>query len=90
LRDVQDQFITGQPFQNRLQLFDKVSVTSTAMFADVYMVESSAYMDTHIWFHSNNRSMVKREKIRGPRELPCGKAHFTCSTLEMLSLKKTL
>ena len=89
-RDVQDQFITGHPFQIRLQLFVRVSVTSLAVVADAYMVESSAYMDTHALFNASGRSLVKIENSKGPRELPCGTPHFTCLTLEKLPLKKTL
>ena len=68
----------------------RVSVTSLAVVADAYMVESSAYMDTHALFNFSGRSLVKIEKTRGPRELPCGTPHFTCLTLERLPLKKTL
>ena len=46
------------------------------MVADVYMVESSAYMDTHALFNASGRSLVKIEKSRGPRELPCGTPHY--------------
>jgi hypothetical protein len=49
-------------------------VTSLAVVAGAYIVESSAYM-------------VKIEKSRGPRELPCGTSHFICLTLEKLPLK---
>ena len=45
-RDVQDQVITGHPFQNRLQLFVKGFSDFIAVVGDVYMVESSAYTDT--------------------------------------------
>ena len=89
-RDVQDQFITGHPFQNRLQLFVKGFMTLLAVVADAYMVESSAYVDTHALFNASGRSLVKIEKSREPRELPCGTPHFTCLTLENLPLKKTL
>jgi hypothetical protein len=65
-------------------------VTSLAVVADAYIVESSAYMDTHALFNASGRSLVKIEKSRGPRELPCGTPHFTCLTLEKLPLKKTL
>jgi hypothetical protein len=56
-RDVQDQFITGHPFQNRPTLL-RVSVTSLAVVADAYMVESSAYMATHVLFNASSRSFV--------------------------------
>jgi hypothetical protein len=54
------------------------------------MVESSAYMNTHVLFNASSGSLVKIEKRRGPEELPCGVLHFTCLTLEKLPLKKTL
>ena len=65
-------------------------MTSSAVVADAYRVESSAYMDTHALFNANGRSLEKIEKSRGPRELPCGTTHVTCLTLEKLPLKKTL
>ena len=37
----------------------RVSVTSLSVVADVYMVESSAYMDTHSFFTASGRSLVK-------------------------------
>ena len=70
-RDVQDQFISGHPFQNRLTLL-RFLVTSLAVVADAYMFELSAYMDTHVLFNASGRSLVKIEKSRGPKELPCG------------------
>ena len=60
------------------------------MVADVYMVESSAYMDTYAYFNASGRSLTKIEKSRGPRELPCSTTHFACLTLEKLPLKETL
>ena len=68
----------------------RVSVTLLAGVADAYMVESSAYMDTHALFIASGSSLVEIEKSREPRELPCGTQHFTCLTLETLPLKKTL
>ena len=38
-----------------------VSVTSLAVVADAYMVETSAYMDTYALFNANGRSLVKIE-----------------------------
>jgi hypothetical protein len=38
-RDVQDQFITGHPFQTDCNSLLRVSVTSLAVVADVYMVD---------------------------------------------------
>ena len=58
----------------------RVSVTSLAVVADTYMVESSAHMDKHDLFNASGRSLVKIEKSRGPRELPYGTPHFTCLT----------
>jgi hypothetical protein len=67
----------------------RVSVTSLAVVADAYMIESSAYMDTHALFNASGRSLVKEiGKSRGPTELPCGTPHFTCLTLEKRPLKK--
>ena len=63
------------------------SVTSLAVVAGAYIVESSAYMDTHALFNASGRPLVKIEKSRGPRELPCGTSHFICLTLEKLPLK---
>jgi hypothetical protein len=37
-----------------------VSVTSLAVVADSYMVESSVYMDTHALFNSSGRSLEKQ------------------------------
>ena len=68
----------------------RVSVTSLAVVAGAYIVESSAYMDTHALFNVSGRPLVKIEKSRGPRDLHCGTPHFTCVTLEKLPLKKTL
>ena len=48
------------------------------------MVESSAYMDTHVLFNASGRSLVNIEKSRGLRELPCVTPHFTCLTVEKL------
>ena len=67
----------------------RVSVTSLAVVAGAYIVESSAYMDTHALFNASGWPLVKIEKSRGPRELPCGTSHFICLTLEKLPLKKT-
>jgi hypothetical protein len=54
------------------------------------MVESSAYMDRNALLNASGRSLVKIEKSRGPRELPCGTPHFTCLILKKVPLKKTL
>jgi hypothetical protein len=40
----------------------RVSVTSLAVVGDVYMVESSSYMDTHALFNTSGRSLAKIEK----------------------------
>ena len=60
----------------------KVSVTSLAVVADVYMVESTSFMDTHACFNYSCRSLVQIENSRGPGKLPCSTPHFTCLTLE--------
>ena len=52
------------------------------MGADVYSIESSAYIDTQVMFNVNGRLFVKIENSKGPRQLPCGIPHFTCFTLE--------
>ena len=67
----------------------RVSMTSLAVVADTYMVESSAHMDKHDLFNASGRSLVKIEKSSWPGELPCGTPHFTCLTLEKLPLQKT-
>ena len=46
-----------------------------SMYADAYMVESSAYMETEALINASGMSLVKIEKSRGPRELPCGTPH---------------
>jgi hypothetical protein len=65
--------ITGHPFQNRPTQTTRVSMTSLAVVADAYMVESSSssssYMDTHAMFKASGRSLVK---ILEGLELPCG------------------
>jgi hypothetical protein len=63
---------------------------SLAVVADMFMVESSAYMDTKALFNASGRSLVKIETRRGPIELSCGTPYFTCLTLEKLLLNKTL
>ena len=60
----------------------RVSVTSLAVVIDAYLVDSSAYMDTHALFNASGRSLVIIEKSRGPRELPCGTPHTTFLTLD--------
>jgi hypothetical protein len=40
----------------------RVAVTSLAVVADVYRVESSAYMDKQALFNARGRSMVKKIK----------------------------
>ena len=82
-RDVQDQFITyslllathSKTDCNSLFLL-RVSVTSSAVVDEEYMIESSACMDTHALFNASGRSLVKIEKSRRPRELPCGTPHL--------------
>ena len=42
-----------------------VAVISLAVVADVYSVESSAYIDTHALLRASGRSLVKIEKSKG-------------------------
>ena len=42
-------------------------MNSLAVVADAYIVESSAYMDTHALFNATGRSLVKIEKSGGSR-----------------------
>jgi hypothetical protein len=45
--------------------------------ADVYTVESLAYIDTQALFKVSGRSFVKTENNNGPSCLPCGTPHST-------------
>ena len=47
-----------------------VAVISVAVVADVYSVESSAYIDTLALL--SGMSLVKIEKSKGPKQLPWG------------------
>ena len=67
-----------------------VAVISVAVVADVYSVESSAYIDTQALLRANGRSLVKIERSKGPRLLPWGIPDSTWIMLERLPLKNTL
>ena len=43
---------------------------SLAVVADMYNVESSAYIDTQALLKAKGRSLVKIENNKGPRQLP--------------------
>ena len=47
-----------------------VAVISVAVVADMYSVESSAYIDTLALLSAFGMSLVKTEKSKGPRQLP--------------------
>ena len=49
-----------------------VVVISVNVVADVYSVESSAYIDTLALFKVCGMSLVKIEKSKGPKQLPWG------------------
>ena len=48
----------------------RVSVTSLAVVAGAYIVESSAYMDTHALFNASGRSLIKIERVEGLESCP--------------------
>ena len=59
--------------------------------ADVYTVESSAYIDTLTLLKASGMSLVKIEKSYGPKQLPWGIPDSNWrGKLERLSLKNTL
>jgi hypothetical protein len=65
-----------------------VAVISVAVIADVYSVESSAYIDTLALL--SFVKIVKNEKCKGPRQLPWRIPDSTLILLERLPLKNTL
>jgi hypothetical protein len=65
-------------------------VISLAVVADVYSVESSAYIDTEALLRDSGRSLEEIEKSKGPRQLPWGMPDPTWTMLERLPLKNTL
>ena len=67
-----------------------VAVISVAVVADVYSVESSAFIDTQALLRASGRSLVNTEKMKGPRQLPWGIPDSTWIMLERLQLKNTL
>jgi hypothetical protein len=66
------------------------AVISVAVVADVYNVESSAYIDTLALLKASGMSLVKFEKSKGPKQLPWGIPDCTWIMFEMLPLKNTL
>ena len=67
-----------------------VAVFSVTVEADMYNVESSAYIDTLAFLKASGNSLVKIEKRNGPRQLSWGIPDSTCIMLERLPLKNTL
>ena len=67
-----------------------VAVISVAVVADVYSVESSAYIATLALLKASGMSLVKIEKSKGPKQLPRGIHDSTLIVLERLPLKNTL
>jgi hypothetical protein len=67
-----------------------VAGISVTVVADVYSVESSAYIDTLVLLKASGMSLVKIEKSRGPKQLPGGIPDSTWILLERLPLKNTL
>ena len=67
-----------------------VLVVHFIVAADVYTVESSAYIDSQALFQVSGRSFVKTENNHVQRRLTCGTPHWTEFTWERLPLKKTL
>ena len=63
------------------------AIISVTIVADVYSVESSAYMAL---LKASGMSLVKIEKSKGPRELPWGFPDSTWIMLERLPLKNTI
>ena len=64
-----------------------VAVISLTVVANVYSVESSAYIDTLTLLKASDMSLVE---IEGPRQLPWGIPDSTWCILERLPLKNTL
>jgi hypothetical protein len=58
------------------------AVISVAVVADVYSVESSAYIDTLVLLKASGMLLVKIERSKGPRQLPWGIPDFTLLLLE--------
>ena len=67
-----------------------VAVISLAVVADVYSVESSAYINTQALLRARSRSLVKIEKSMRHRQLPWGMPDSTWIMLERLPLKNNL
>ena len=67
-----------------------VAVISVAVVADVYSVESSAYINTLALLKVSDMSLVIILKSNGPRQLPWGIPDSTCIMMERLPLKNSL
>jgi hypothetical protein len=66
-----------------------VVVILVAVVADMYSVESSAYIDT-LALNKASCMLVKIEKSKGPSQLPWGIPDSTWIILDRLLLKNTL
>jgi hypothetical protein len=66
-----------------------IAVISVAVVADMYSVESSAYIDTLAFLKASGNSLEKIEKGNEPRQLPWGILDSTWIILERLPLKNT-
>ena len=67
-----------------------VAVISVAVVADVYSVESSAYINTLALLKVSGMSLVKIDKSKGPKQLPWGIPDSKWIIFERLPLKNTL
>ena len=57
-------------YETYFSSFLRISVITLSVLADVYSVESSAYIDTLALLRASGRSLVKIDKVKGPRQLP--------------------
>jgi hypothetical protein len=67
-----------------------VAVISVAVVADVYSVESSAYIETLALLKVSGVSLVKHVKSKGPKQLPWGIPDSNSIIFDMLPFKITL
>ena len=67
-----------------------VGVISVAVVADLYSVESSAYISTLDLLKASSMSLVKMEKSNGPNQLPWGIPDSIWIIFDRLPLKNTL
>jgi hypothetical protein len=67
-----------------------VAVISVAVVADVYSVESTAYIDTLALLKASGMSLVKIEKCKEPKQLLWGIPDSNWIIFERLPLKSTL